>query len=346
MNNYTGKIINIGLDVHKKTYSVVAICENVIVKKATIAADNIILINFLTKYFPGAKQINTAYEAGFCGFGLHRFLVEHNINNIVVHAASIEISSRDRVKTDKRDALKIATQLAANRLKGIYVPTKEQEAKRSLSRYRETLTNDKTRITLRIKQFLHYHGLPDIWDGERKITKAWVEKALKYEFNFHELTYTFRSFLKQWQELTDKIKDLNKELEKQAINDPLESIYSSVPGIGKIASRILANELGDMAQFDNEKKLFSFTGLTPCEYSSGEHIRQGHISRQGRRCIRRILVLCAWMAIRKDKSLEEIYLRISRTSGGKRAIVAVARRLIGRIRACLQTGSLYKLQTV
>jgi transposase len=346
MNNYTGKTIYIGLDVHKKTYSIAAMCDSEIIKKATINADYTTLHNFIKKYFPGANQINTAYEAGFSGFGLHRFLVENNINSIVVHAASIEVSARDRVKTDRRDAVKIATQLSAKRLKCVYIPTKEQEARRSLSRHRETLIKDKTRITLRIKHFLFQNDLPSIWDGKQKLSKKWVERALEYEFELYELTYVFRSFLKQWLELTKKIKDINKELEKQASNDKLNSIYLSVPGVGSIAARILSNELGNMEQFGNEKKLFSFTGLTPSEYSSGEHIRQGSISKQGRPCIRRILILSAWVAIRKDKSLEEIYCRISRAAGGKRAIVAVARRLIGRIRTCLQTGSLYQIQAV
>ena len=83
-----------------------------------------------------------------------------------------------------------------------------------------------------------------------------------------------------------------------------------------------------MRQFRNEKKLFSYTGLTPSEHSSGEHVRQGHISRQGRSILRKILVEASWTAITKDPSLREVYDRLSHR-GGKRAIVGVARRLVG-----------------
>jgi len=107
----------------------------------------------------------------------------------------------------------------------------------------------------------------------------------------------------------------------------------------------LANELGDMSQFRNEKQLFSYTGLTPSEFSSGEHVRQGHISRQGRSVLRNILIEAAWVGIGKDPSLRAVYDRISHRRGGKRAIVGVARRLVGRTRSCLLNGKLYVINT-
>ena len=101
-----------------------------------------------------------------------------------------------------------------------------------------------------------------------------------------------------------------------------------------------------MSQFKNSKSISSFTGLTPCEYSSGEHVRQGHISRQGRPILRKALVQSAWIAIKHDKSLKEIFERLSKHSGAKRAIIGIARRLIGRIRACFQTGEMYRIEKV
>src|SRR5581483_10206356 len=113
------------------------------------------------------------------------------------------------------------------------------------------------------------------------------------------------------------------------------------PGIGPTAARVLANELGDMSQFLNERALFSYTGLTPREYSSGEHRRLGHISRQGKPLLRKTLVQAAWKAISCDQNLGAVYDRISQKAGAKREIVAIARRLVGRIRACIKKGCLY-----
>ena len=116
MRDYTSKTVYIGIDVHKKTYAVTAICNKEVVKKDTMTADCNNLLRYITKYFKGAV-IYTAYEAGFSGFHLHRFLIKNGVKNIVVHPASIEVSSRDRVKTDKRDSLKIASQLSNGVLK-------------------------------------------------------------------------------------------------------------------------------------------------------------------------------------------------------------------------------------
>lgn len=98
-----------------------------------------------------------------------------------------------------------------------------------------------------------------------------------------------------------------------------------------------------MQQFSNEKQLFSYLGLTPVEYSSGEHVRQGSISRQGRGVLRHIFIESAWVAIKKDPQLMAIYHRTAKTRGGKRAIVGIARRLAGRLRRCARLGVFYEM---
>ena len=127
--SYQNQDVYIGIDVHKRTYSLCCLCEKVKVKRATIPADPGKLLEFFRKFFAGAR-LHTAYEAGFSGFVLHRFLAKNDIDSIVVNPASIEVAARDKVKTDKRDALKIATQLEAGRLKGILIPSEEQERRR------------------------------------------------------------------------------------------------------------------------------------------------------------------------------------------------------------------------
>lgn len=340
IRNYTGKSIFIGIDVHKKTYSVSVVCDNELVKRDILPAYPERLTDYLKKYFSGA-QINSAYEAGFSGLKLHRHLQSHGINNIVVHAASIEIGSRDRVKTDKRDSTKIAVQLAARRLKGIHIPSPEVEDRRELTRLRSTLVKDRNRIAVRLKMKANYHGLIGPEDSQ-KVCDRWVAKIL--EMNMDKgLRYAIEEFVEQWRSFNQKIKKLNKLLEEQAtVDKSIEEVYRSVKGIGPTIARYLANELGNMEQFSSERALSSYTGLTPCEYSSGENVRKGHISRQGKPMLRALLVQASWVVIRYDKSLRDIYERIARWAGGKRAIVAVARRLIGRIRACFRKGVLYE----
>jgi len=93
VTDYTQKIVYIGIDVHKKTYAVTAICDSEVVKKDTLAAYPEQLVKYITKHFKGA-EVHTVYETGFSGFHLHKYLVSNGINNIVVHPASIKISAR------------------------------------------------------------------------------------------------------------------------------------------------------------------------------------------------------------------------------------------------------------
>lgn len=341
MKDYTGQSIFLGIDVHKKTYSVTAMSEGRAVKRDTLFACPQKLIDYCFKFFPGAT-IYSAYEAGFCGFHLHRTLVQNGIHNIVVHASSIEIASRDRVKTDKRDSLKIATQLSVGRLTCIHIPTVERESFRSVSRLREKFVRDRTRIGVQIKSFLNLNGFLN-YNDTKKISRKWIVSLLDVINNSNsEEAFDIKMMSKRWLAIDDEIIEIEGRLKVQAASEiELERIYRSAPGIGPIVSRVLINELGDMSQFKNEGALFSYTGLTPQEYSSGEHIRQGHISRQGKSILRKILVQAAWRAIKKDSYLKEVFDRISAKAGKKRAIIAIARRLIGHIRACLQKKELY-----
>jgi transposase len=192
---YTGKTIFVGIDVHKKTYAVAIVCDGILVKRDTMPAFPQRLTDYLLKYFAGA-EIYSAYEAGFSGFGLHRFLCEKGIKNIVVHAASIEIGSRDRIKNDKRDSLKIAVQLSTGRLKGIFVPTPEMEDKREFTRLRSMFVKERNRMATRSKHKANYYGLIGPQDC-KKVSGQWIknirEKAMK-----PGLRYVMEALIEEW----------------------------------------------------------------------------------------------------------------------------------------------------
>jgi transposase len=341
--SYQGKKVYVGIDVHKKTYAVTVRCEGHVVKRDTLQASPQGLVEYLRRYFESA-EIFSAYEAGFSGFGLHRVLNQGGIQNIVVNAASIEIAANDRVKTDRRDSGKISEQLEHGRLKGIFVPEPAQELRRQVSRTREQIVSTRARVAQQIKSKLHYFGLIPPAAPNRALCNRVLKEIEKLEVP-QELSLSLRFLIAQWRFLTLQLVELRKQLYAQAkVDEGLEKIYRSVPGIGLIGARVLANELGDLSKrFDNERELFKYTGLTPTEHSSGETVRRGHISRQGSARIRHILVEAAWWSVGVDPVLKESFERIATTRGKKRAIVAIARKLIGRIRACFKAETTYKL---
>jgi transposase len=341
--SYQGEKVYVGIDVHKKTYSVTVICEGVIIKRDKMNASEEGLCLYIKKYFSGA-EIFTAYEAGFSGFGLHRRLEVNGFTSIVVNAASIEVAANDKVKTDLRDSKKLAEQLSHGKLKGIAIPSPEQEYKRSLSRTREQLLRDRKGTANQIKSRMHYFGLMKEND-DRVISDRYLKELEGMELA-EELRESFSFLIALWRFLNGQMKAVEEALSRQSEReDPkVEGIYRSVPGVGRLSSRVLANELGNLSErFENQKQIYRYTGLTPSEYSSGERVHRGNISRQGSARIRCWLTEIAWRAIKIDPALKAIFDRIQIKSGSKRAIVAVARNLMGRMLSCFKHNRPYVL---
>ena len=249
--DYTGKDVFVGIDVHKKSYSVAVCCEQKIVKQWRMVSDSAQLIEQLLWKFEGAR-IMTAYEAGFSGFVLHRQLVDKGICNQVIHAGGMEVAANDKVKTDKRDAKKIAIQLAAGRLRGIHVLSEEQELARLISRRRSTTVKERGRAAARIKSLMHCYGLLGSEDTPR-VNSQWIEtiKTLKLP---DELKYNLHQLIDNGTHFNDQIKLCDKELAEQAkVDTAKEKIYRSAPGVGSVAARKLSNHFGDMLHFSNGK---------------------------------------------------------------------------------------------
>ena len=342
---YRGKKVYIGIDVHKKTYTFSAYCDGQICKTATVPADPKQFADSLKKWFAGAT-LYSVYEAGFSGFKLHRTLLSEEIKNIVINPASLEIAAKDKTKTDKRDSKKLAEQLAAGRLNGVYIPSEEEEVRRVLTRTREQIMTERIRTGNRIKARLRHFGLLLHTDDRvmserllREYESLPLEEGLRYSLNI---------LISQWRFFNNQLREIRIEIKAQSFEDSYcEAIYQSVPGVGDTSARILSNELGNISKrFNSQKALFQFVGFTPSEYSSGESQRLGHIDRQGSARIRKTLTECAWRAIRIDEALRDSFNRISHRRGKKRAIVAIARKLIGRARACFANEYEYCLGTV
>jgi transposase len=323
---YQDRDVYVGLDVHKKSFSVAAWFEGELIKKATLPADGKKLSQSLKKWFVEAR-LHTVYEAGFSGFGLHRILTQEGIDNIVVNPASVEVAANDKKKTDRRDAKKLAEQRAAGRLKGIYIPTIEEELRRQITRTREQLLRERNRIAHMIKGKLHYFGYiapeDDRIMGEPFI--AWIDQ-LKLP---KELKWALDLLIEEWRLFSRQIEDAKIEMQIQTFEDPQsEEIYRSVPGVGLISARILVNELGNIAKrFKNQDAIYQYTGLTPEEHSSGPNIHKGNIDRQGSSRIRHLLTEIAWRSLKLDHALKECFDRIAFRRGKKRAIVAIARKI-------------------
>ena len=319
------------------------VCQRQIVKTATVPAEPVRLAESLLRWFPGAT-LSSASEAGFSGFVLHRALTTAGITNLVVNPASVAVAANDRVKTDRRDAKKLAIDLADGRLRGISIPTEAEELARLLPRPRAQIVEHRATIARQIKAKRHQFGL--IPPASRRLMSSRYLRELAAWALPAELHARLTLLADQWRFAPRQLLEVRRLLRAQATAQAeLETVYRSAPGIGEVVARTLATELGDMSRFVNERALCSYTGLTPSEYASGASIRRGHISRQGASRLRHVLVETAWRALPRDPILQAIFDRIAATRDKQRAIVAIARRLIGRIRACCRHGTTYAVGT-
>jgi transposase len=332
-----GKEIFIGLEDSKKTWKICVRSERMIIHKASMPAKYKVLKSYLDNKFPDCT-IHLVYEAGFRGFNLHDRLTEYGHDCIVVPPHTVHQEKCARVKNDLIDAALLAKNLEDGNCKKCYVPDEERRIDRELARTHNTIGRNITRVKNQILKKLDFHGIEtgigvNAWkDGHYKSLKS-----LKLSTG-HRLWLD--SYLNQldflWAEEKRQMKELQKIPQKERYASAFR-VAQSLPGVGKLTAIRLILELGeDFRRFKSGTEIASFVGLGGSEYSTGESIRRGRITKQGNPLIRSWLIQCAWVAIKHDPAMLDFYSRIKRNSAvAQKAITAVARKLIVRMRSCI-----------
>jgi len=340
--SYENQEVYLGIDVHRNKYAVSAVVKGEQVDNFIYNNGEDSFVEMLKNRYKRAKRVKCCYEAGFSGFSLSRKLKFVGYECIVVHPGLVSVTSMKR-KTDKRDATQMSMQLYSGMLKSIHIPSPEEEDNRRLTRLRKNLVCDQTRLKCRIRMLYNYY---QILETDQNGVLSYLRAQRIYNINLNNFGEGFRveigQYLDNWQYLKTQINKLNKKIkELSEKEEAIDKYYLSIPGFGILTSRTLAVELADIGRFKNVKSLYSYVGLTPSEFSSGENQRRGHISKEGKPFLRRILIQAAWKATSEDKFLQERYIKLKQTKGGKRAIVAIARYLLGVARCCAINKSFY-----
>jgi transposase len=339
-----GKEIFVGLEDSKKTWKIAVRCEKMIIHQVSMEAKYPVLARYLANKFPECT-IHLIYEAGFKGFNLFDQLTEDGIDCIVIPPHLVTEAKVNKVKTDKRDAKRLAQVLENHDFNSsCHVPDKERREDRQISRTLVAITKDIIRT--RIRKLLEFHGIevPDRW-GRREFGNL---KELSLSEPLKKSLMILLTLLEQ---LWDHQKTLREELRTLCKKERYKKAYEiakSLPGIGWFTAIRLILELGeDLSHFASGKKIAAFLGLVSSEHSTGGTERKGRITGMGSRFMRSTLIENSWVAIKKDPALLSKFMRVWRGSGSKKkAIVAVARVLIVRFRACVISGTAYGIGTV
>lgn len=328
MRDYTKTVV--GLDVHK---------ESIV---AAVLAPETDKIGSTTKFenTPGALKafiarlnsrgpLTFVYEAGPCGYQVHRDLTTQGQECSVIAPGLIPKRPGDKVKTDRRDAEKLAQLYRAGQLTDIQVPTRDDEADRDLVRAREDVLSERLRCQHRLLKFLLRHGL--VWRETRSWSlkhRAWL-KALRFEL--HSEARTFEAYLRGFDEIEARLASLEREVLALAEKSAWKGLVADLrclKGIDTLGAVALAVEVRDFRRFSRAPGFMSYTGLVSSEYSSSESVRRGRITKVGNAHVRRTLIEAAWKYAQPDRTGPTLAQR--RKAGSEQAVV-VARRAQERL---------------
>ena len=271
------KVRFLGLDVHAETIAVAVAEPNGEVRSLGVIANRSESIRKLLGKLGRVEQLRACYEAGPTGYVLYWQLSQLGVRCEVIAPTLVPVKAGDRVKTDRRDALKLARSYRAGDLTPVWVPDAYSEALRDLVRAREAARQDQLRARHRLSKFL-------LRTGQRpaQAVKAWTQaymawvRQLRYEQGAQEATR-----LDHLHEVPAPVRDVVRGLQ-------------ALRGIAQISAVTIVAELGQVSRFESARQLMGYSGAVPSEYTSGPRQRRGAITKTGNAHLRRIAVEAAW----------------------------------------------------
>jgi transposase len=315
------KVRFVGLDVHKESIAIaVADADGSAPSVVAEIPNDIARLLKELRRLGKTAELRCCYEAGPTGFGLYRALSAARIACVVIAPSLVPKQAGVRVKTDSRDALKLARFHRSGDLTPIHVPEAATEAMRDLERSREDAKNAERIARHQLSKFL-------LRQGRRFEGKMWTEKhlawvrALPFDHEAHHRVLV--DYVHAVEEGAARVKRLDKDIAELVDSwslKPLVQAFQALRGVRLLSAVVIAAELGDMARFARPAQLMAYLGLVPSEHSSGESTKRGGITRTGNTHVRRILVESAW-AYRFKPAL-------SRTIGERNEPVSTAVRAI------------------
>ena len=327
--SFKGQVIFVGIDVHKKQWTVTIQHCGRTQKTFTIDPEAEKLADYLNRNFPDAEY-RSVYEAGFCGFEAHRALCKLGVQNIVINPADVPTSGKEREKkSDNSDSRKLARELENGRLEPIYVPEPENLILRNLKRREDQIVQNLTRIQNRIKGHLYFIGVKfTSWaGGSLKKMEEDAKKRHDYALLSDLREYRFLR-LERLQIIRDE-KNCLRLLKREEIQNNIQSI----PGIGFRIALALQAELWDLKRFKTKDQLNSYVGLAPYTFGSGEHVIVKCGNRKKRQ-LHYLLVEAAWRAVRHNLEYKARYgALVARGFSSQKAIVVIAKKLMQTISA-------------
>jgi transposase len=288
----------VGLDVHAETIAVAVAERDGEVHSLGVVPNRAESLGRLVRKLGKPESLRVCYEAGPCGYVRYWQLSELGVKCEVVAPTLIPVKAGDRVKTDRRDAEKLARCYRAGDLTSVWVPDAAHEALRDLVRARLAAKRDQLRARHRLGKFLLRHGrrAPGGMGAWTVKYLLWV-KTQHFEHRAQETTLL--DYLHEVEHAAERIARLERAIDGAIETLPVKlraviEALQSLRGIAQLSAVSIMAELGELSRFEHPRQLMGYSGAVSREHSSGERIRRGTISKAGNAHLRRILVEAAW----------------------------------------------------
>jgi transposase len=294
------KVRFLGLDVHANTIAVAVAEPNGEVRSVGTIPNRLESVRKMVQKLGPAKQLRACYEAGPTGYVLYWQLTALGVACQVVAPTLTPVKAGDRVKTDRRDAEKLARCYRAGDLTAVWVPTPAHEALRDLVRAREDAREDQQRARQRLGKLLLRHD----WKPPADVKKNWTNKymdCIKRQVRFDQpaLQAAFLDYVHEVEHAADRLERLEKAIDDAIASAPPEiqevvQALQALRGVGKIVAVSVVAEVGSLSRFSNPRQLMSYSGMVSSEQSSGTKVQRGGITKTGNAHLRRVIVEAAW----------------------------------------------------
>lgn len=288
----------VGMDVHAATISVAVAEKGGEVRSIGTIPNRPDSVRKLFRKLGSPEQLHAAYEAGCCGYVLYWQLTELGIRCDVVAPSLIPVRSGDRVKTDRRDAEKLARCLRAGDLTPVWVPDQAHEALRDLVRARLVAKQDLARARHRVGHLLLRTGTRDPEKG-----RAWSRRYFQWlatiQFGEAARQTAFTDYCAEVVHHEERVQRLEKAIDEALTHasPKLKALYEALQGlrgVAKVTAATVVVEVGDLSRFERAPQLMSYAGIVPSEHSSGGARHQGAITKAGNHHLRRVMIEAAW----------------------------------------------------
>jgi len=293
------KIRFVGLDVHADTIAVAVAEEAGEVRSLGTIPNRLESVRKMIGKLAPVGTLKCCYEAGPTGYVLYWQLIQMGVACEVIAPSLIPKKAGDRVKTDRRDAEKLARCYRAGELTPVWVPDEAHEALRDLVRAREAAKKDQLRHRHRLGKFLLRHGKRPTDAG-----KAWTQKYVNWirihvRFNQPALDATLAHYLEEVDHIAERIAKLEQAIDEAITQAPPEiraviEALQALRGVAQTTAATVVCELGSLTRFQSPRQLMGYSGLVSREHSSGKSIQRGAITKTGNAHLRRVLVEAAW----------------------------------------------------